>query len=99
MWAARSRPWALLETVPGIGPYRALLIATETLPITRFRTPGHLVSYAGLAPRSSQSGLRPIRHGSIPAGANRGAGSVRWQREGSDSHGALREESPIMRAG
>ncbi len=31
----------------------------------------HLVSYAGLAPRSSQSGLRPIRHGSIPAGANR----------------------------
>ena len=62
---------ALLETVPGIGPYRALLIATETLPIKRFRTPGHLVSYAGLAPRSSQSGLRPIRHGSIPAGANR----------------------------
>jgi transposase len=62
---------ALLKTVPGIGPYRALLIATETLPITRFRTPGHLVSYAGLAPRSSQSGLRPVRHGSIPAGANR----------------------------
>ena len=62
---------ALLETVPGIGSYRALLIATETLPIERFRTPGHLVSYAGLAPRSSQSGLRPIRHGSIPAGANR----------------------------
>ncbi len=62
---------ALLETVPGIGPYRALLIATETLPIERFRSPGHLVSYAGLAPRSSQSGLRPIRHGSIPAGANR----------------------------
>ena len=62
---------ALLETVPGIGPYRALLIATEALPIERFRTPGHLVSYAGLAPRSSQSGLRPIRHGSIPAGANR----------------------------
>ena len=62
---------ALLETVPGIGPYRALLIATEAMPIERFRTPGHLVSYAGLAPRSSQSGLRPIRHGSIPAGANR----------------------------
>ena len=62
---------ALLETIPGIGAYRALVIATETLPITRFRTPGHLVSYAGLAPRSSQSGLRPIRYGSIPAGANR----------------------------
>lgn len=62
---------ALLETVPGIGPYRALLIATETLPIERFRSPAQLVSYAGLAPRSSQSGLRSIRHGSIPAGANR----------------------------
>ncbi len=62
---------ALLQTIQGIGSYRALLIATETLPITRFRTPGHLVSYAGLAPRSSQSGLRPIRHGSIPSGANR----------------------------
>ena len=67
----KSPAVALLEIVPGIGSYRALLIATETLPITRFRTPGHLVSYAGLAPRSSQSGLRPIRHGSIPAGANR----------------------------
>jgi transposase len=62
---------SLLRTVPGIGPYRALLIATETLPIERFSKPAHLVSYAGLAPRTSQSGLRPIRHGSIPAGANR----------------------------
>ncbi len=61
----------LLSTIPGIGPYRALLIATETEPITRFPSPAHLVSYAGLAPRSSQSGLRPIRHGSIPAAANR----------------------------
>ena len=62
---------AQLQTIPGIGAYRALVIATEALPITRFRTPAHLVSYAGLAPRSSQSGLRPIRHGSIPSGANR----------------------------
>lgn len=62
---------SLLRTIPGIGPYRALLIATETEPIARFPSPAHLVSYAGLAPRSSQSGLRPIRHGSIPAAANR----------------------------
>ena len=62
---------ALLETIPGIGAYRALVIATETLPISRFRTPAHLVSSAGLAPRSSQSGMRSIRHKSIPAGANR----------------------------
>jgi transposase len=61
----------LLATVPGIGPHRALLICAETLPIARFRTAGHLASYAGLAPSSDQSGMRGIRHGPIPAGANR----------------------------
>ena len=61
----------LLETIPGIGPYRALLLCAECLPIRRFATPGRLVSYAGLAPCSSRSGQRPVRYGSIPAGANR----------------------------
>jgi transposase len=61
----------LLQTIPGIGSYRSLLITTEVLPIERFQQPKHLVSYAGLAPRSSQSGLRPIRLGSTPPGANR----------------------------
>lgn len=61
----------LLETVPGIGPHRALLLCAEVLPIARFRTPGHLASYAGLVPRSTQTGTRPVRHGAIPAGANR----------------------------
>jgi transposase len=41
------------------------------MPIERFARPEHLVSYAGLAPRTRQSGLKPIRHGHIPAGANR----------------------------
>lgn len=69
---AQSIPAAVrLQTIPGIGPHRALLICAETLPMTRFRTPAHLVSYAGLAPRSRQSGERGIRHGGIPAGANR----------------------------
>lgn len=61
----------LLTTITGIGPQRALVICAETLPISRFRTPGHLVSYAGLAPRSSQTGQRGVRHGPIPAAANR----------------------------
>lgn len=61
----------LLETVPGIGPHRALLICAEVLPIGRFPSPGHLASYAGLVPRSAQTGVRPVRHGAIPAGANR----------------------------
>ena len=61
----------LLTTITGIGPQRALVICAETLPIQRFRTPSHLVSSAGLAPRSSQTGQRGVRHGPIPAGANR----------------------------
>lgn len=61
----------LLTSITGIGPQRALVLCAETLPISRFRTPGHLVSYAGLAPRSSQTGQRGVRHGPIPAGANR----------------------------
>jgi transposase len=61
----------LLRTIAGIGPQRALVICAEALPISRFRTPGHLASYAGLVPRSKQSGERPVRHGTIPAGANR----------------------------
>jgi transposase len=61
----------LLRTITGIGAYRALVICAETLPIRRFPTPGHLASYAGLVPVSKQSGVRPVWHGSIPAGANR----------------------------
>lgn len=61
----------LLQTIPGIGPHRALLLCAEVLPIARFAAPRHLVSYSGLAPCSTQTGLRPVRHGAIPAGANR----------------------------
>lgn len=61
----------LLRTIPGIGAYRALVLCAEVLPIRRFPTPGHLASYAGLVPVSKQSGVRPVWHGAIPAGANR----------------------------
>lgn len=61
----------LLQTIPGVGPQRALVICAEALPITRFRTPGHLAGYAGLVPTSRQTGLKPVRHGPIPRGANR----------------------------
>lgn len=61
----------LLATVPGIGAHRALLLCAEVLPISRFRTPSHLASYAGLVPTSRQSGVRGTQHGPIPAGANR----------------------------
>ena len=69
---ARAIPEAqLLTTVPGIGAHRALVLCAEVLPIRRFRTAGHLASYAGLAPTSRQSGERGVRYGPLPAGANR----------------------------
>jgi transposase len=61
----------LLQSVPGIGPYRSLLLCAELLPVSRFPSPAHLASYAGLVPRSSLSGQRAVRHGPIPKGANR----------------------------
>ena len=68
--AAADASAELLATIPGIGPYRSLLLAAELAPITRFPRAEHLVSYAGLAPVTRSSGGH-TRHGSIPRGANR----------------------------
>jgi transposase len=69
--AANHPAAALLQTIPGVGPYRGLLFAAELLPIQRFESAGHLVSYSGLAPTVKQSGSGEPRHGPIPRGANR----------------------------
>lgn len=61
---------SLLQTIPGIGPYRSLLLTGEIMPISRFPSPDHLVSYAGLAPRTRSSGGK-TRYGSTPQAANR----------------------------
>lgn len=67
---ARHVPAAVvLQTVPGIGPYRGLLLATLLEPITRFASPEKLVGYAGLAPTTRSSGGH-TRHGGIPRAAN-----------------------------
>jgi transposase len=63
-----------LRTVPGIGAHWGLLLAAALLPINRFQTGHHLVSYGGLAPVTRSSGGH-TRYGSIPADANRW---VRW---------------------
>src|SRR2546430_5541992 len=43
-----------LATIPGIGPYRSLLLAAELVPISRFPRAEHLVSYAGLDRKSTR---------------------------------------------
>jgi transposase len=67
--AATSAAAGVLQTIPGLGPYRGLLLGTELTPITRFATPAHLIGYAGLAPSTRSSGGR-TRHGAIPHAAN-----------------------------
>ena len=68
---AQEHPGAcLLQTIPGIGPYRSLQLVGEITPISRFASPDHLVSYAGLAPRTRSSGGK-TRYGSTPKAANR----------------------------
>jgi transposase len=50
---------ARLDEIPGITPELARSIISETgLDMTRFPTPDHLVSWAGLCPRTLQSGTR-----------------------------------------
>jgi transposase len=50
---------ARLDQIPGIGPDLAASIIAETgLDMTRFPTAAHLVSWAGLCPRTRQSGTR-----------------------------------------
>ena len=54
---------ARLDEIPGVSADLAAAIIAETgLDMTRFPTPGHLVSWAGLCPRTIQSGPR-TRHG------------------------------------
>jgi transposase len=50
---------ARLDEIPGVSADLAASIIAETgLDMTRFPTPGHLVSWAGLCPRTLQSGPR-----------------------------------------
>jgi transposase len=55
-----------LMTVPGIGPYGALLILAEVGPITRFPSAHALASYAGLVPSTRSSGGKTA-HGTVGA--------------------------------
>jgi transposase len=53
-----------LISVPGVNISAATFVATVG-EISRFPTPGKLVSYVGLDPRVRQSGEAPARHGQI----------------------------------
>src|SRR5215207_11181696 len=64
----------LLRTMPGIGPLLGLTFAAEIGEVSRFRSPGKLIGYAGLAPRVSQSGERSATGALSKAGSR----TLRW---------------------
>jgi transposase len=68
---ARAR-W--LQTMPGIGPYSAMVILAEVGEIERFQNKRALASYAGLTPMVRESAGKKKR-GSI---GHHGSGTLRW---------------------
>jgi transposase len=72
--ALASEEACWLDSMPGIGPYRALLILSEIGDIRRFPDAAHLASYAGLVPSVYSSGGR-TRHGRL---TKQGSPWLRW---------------------
>jgi transposase len=56
-----------LQTIPGIGPFGALLLQAEIGPIARFGSAQELAAYAGLVPSTRSSGDK-TRHGAVGRG-------------------------------
>jgi len=57
-----------LQTIPGVGPFGALLLQAEIGPITRFRGAHELAACAGLTPSTHSSGDK-TRHGRVGRGS------------------------------
>jgi transposase len=72
--AKRDPDTVILETIPGIGYLTALIIKAEVGDFSRFPSPGHLTSYAGLVSSSHSSGGK-IRLGPITKAGSR---NLRW---------------------
>lgn len=72
--AALSPEAQLLDTIPGVASYSALLILSEIGEIDRFPDAKHLCSYAGLVPSVYASGGK-VRHGRL---TKQGSKWLRW---------------------
>jgi transposase len=88
--ATASEDATLLRTMPGIGPYRALLLLAEIGDIGRFPDAAHLCSYAGLVPSVYSSGGR-TRTGPL---TKRGSAWLRWTMIEA-AHSAIRRPGPL----
>lgn len=72
--AQTNQDAVLLKTIPGVGWFSALLLASAIDGVERFPDAEHLVSYAGLAPSTRQSG-NVTRTGPI---SKQGNSKMRW---------------------
>ncbi|WP_241831173.1 IS110 family transposase, partial [Parafrankia soli] len=63
-----------LLTLPGVGKTLAAVFLAEIGDITRFPTPGHLASWAGLTPRHRESDTT-VHRGHI---TKQGSSLIRW---------------------
>lgn len=72
-WASDPRVQRL-QTIPGFGPFVAILLVLELADITRFPSAKHVASYIGLTPRVRASADR-VRTGHVSKEGNR---LMRW---------------------
>ena len=86
--ASRDPIAVTLQQVVGIGPVLALTMRAEIGDITRFPTPAHLASYAGLVPRVDASASR-VHYGRI---TKRGSPWLRWALVEAAMHGTRRTD-------
>jgi transposase len=77
-----------LQTIRDVGPILSLILRAEIGDRTRFPTPGHLASYAGLVPRVDNSARR-VRYGRI---TRRGSPWLRWALVEAAIHGTRRTD-------
>jgi transposase len=68
------RQVALLESIPGVGFFSALLLVLELWDISRFTDEAHLASYIGFVPGTHQTG-QTLHHGAM---TRQGNVLVRW---------------------
>jgi len=68
--ASADSDCAILQTIPGVGAFTALLVRSELGDISRFRNASSVASYMGLAPRVFQSAEK-CYYGSLGSWGNR----------------------------
>lgn len=74
MLCKKNEQAMLLISIPGISYYSAMVIITEIGDFSRFSNPEKLCNYAGLAPRTIQSGSQ-VYHGKILKECNQ---HIKW---------------------